>query len=64
MRAENLSEANLYIQSVTLNGAAYDKSFIRHEDIVKGGTLTFVMGPQPNRSWAVAPESAPYSMSR
>ena len=61
--ADNLSDANVYIQSVTLQGKPYDKSFIRHEDIVQGGTLAFVMGPTPNRTWATAPGSAPYSMS-
>ena len=64
VRAENLSESNLYIQSVTLRGQPYDKAYVRHEDIVQGGTLTFVMGARPNPAWATAPESAPYSMSR
>jgi predicted alpha-1,2-mannosidase len=64
VRADNLSPSNIYIQSVTLNGAPYDKAFVRHEDIVKGGTLVFAMGPSPNPSWASAPASAPYSMSR
>jgi predicted alpha-1,2-mannosidase len=62
--AENLSETNLYIQSVSLRGKAYDKAYIRHEDILAGGTLRFVMGPRPNPAWASSPESAPYSMSR
>jgi predicted alpha-1,2-mannosidase len=64
VRAENLSDANLYVQSARLNDAPYDKSYVRHEDIVRGGTLTFVMGPKPNPAWASAPASAPYSMSR
>ena len=64
VETQNLSDANVYIQSVTLRGKPYDKSYIRHEDIVQGGTLTFVMGPQPNRTWATAKESAPYSMSK
>ena len=61
--AENLSEANLYIQSATLRGEPYDKSYIRHEDILRGGTLAFVMGPRPNPAWGSAPASAPYSMT-
>jgi predicted alpha-1,2-mannosidase len=64
MRAENLSSSNFYVQSALLDGAPYDKAYIRHEDIVKGGTLAFTMGPQPNPAWASSPESAPYSMSR
>jgi predicted alpha-1,2-mannosidase len=64
VRADNLSGSNLYIQSATLNGAPYDKAYIRHEDIVRGGTLTFVMGPRPNPAWATAAQSVPYSMTR
>ncbi len=61
--AEGLSARNLYIQSAALDGRPYDKAFVRHEDIVRGGTLRFVMGPRPKHNWASAPESAPYSMS-
>jgi predicted alpha-1,2-mannosidase len=61
--AENVSDGNLYIQSAKLDGKAYDKAFLRHEDLARGGTLTFAMGPKPNRSWASSRESAPYSMS-
>lgn len=62
--AENLSEQNLYIQSATLRGEPYEKAYLRHEDLVRGGTLTFVMGPRPNPAWASGPKSAPYSMSQ
>lgn len=64
MVAEDLSEENLYIQSVSLNGEPYDKAYLRHEDLVAGGTLVFRMGPEPNPDWASSPASAPYSMSR
>ena len=62
--AEGLSEKNLYVQSARLNGAPYDKAFLRHSDLAAGGTLTFVMGPAPNPAWAISPAAAPYSMSR
>jgi predicted alpha-1,2-mannosidase len=62
--AENLSDANLYVQSATLDGELYDRAYLRHGDIMKGGTLRFVMGPAPNRGWASGAEAAPYSMSR
>ena len=64
MEARGLSTANRYIQSATLNGRAHDKAFLRHEDVVKGGTLVFEMGPRPNRKWATGPDAVPYSMSR
>jgi predicted alpha-1,2-mannosidase len=62
--AEGLSAQNIYIQSARLDGKAYDKAYVRHQDLVRGGTLVFRMGPTPNKTWATAPASAPYSMSR
>ena len=44
IRANNNSSVNKYIQSVTLNGQPYNKSWIAHEDIMKGGVLEFQMG--------------------
>ena len=41
--AEGLSEENKYVESITLNGQPYTKSYITHEDIVNGGTLVFKM---------------------
>ena len=49
--APNQSKANMYIQSAKLNGVALNSPFIRHKDIVTGGTLEFVMGPNPNKEW-------------
>jgi len=62
IEAEGYSEANLYIQSATLNGAPYDRFFITHDDIVNGGTLSFVMGDTPNRKWASNPGVTPGAM--
>ena len=44
--AEGLSDDNRYIGSITLNGKPYDKPYIAHEDIVKGGSLVYHMAPQ------------------
>ena len=62
--AKNNSAANVYIQSATLNGAPLNKPWFSHADIVNGGSLDFVMGPQPNKDWGSAPDAAPPSMSR
>lgn len=45
--AQGLSDANVHIQSALLNGRPFNQSWIGHEDIVRGGTLTVVMGPRP-----------------
>ena len=44
--AQNNSDRNRYIQSVTLNGKPYDKGYIEHKDITAGSTLVLNMGPQ------------------
>ena len=36
-----------------------NKPWIYHSDVVKGGTLVLVMGPQPNKKWGSALEAAP-----
>ena len=60
--ANGLSNDNFYIQSATLNGKSYQKSFLKHHDIMKGGKLIFEMGPEPNPEWASTIESIPESV--
>lgn len=49
IRALREKKEDIYIQSVTLNGAPYPLSYIRHGDIVKGGELEFVLGSSPSK---------------
>jgi putative alpha-1,2-mannosidase len=44
----NVSAANKYIQSATMNGKPLNKPWFEHSDTVKGGTLVLKMGPRPN----------------
>ncbi len=50
IRAENLDEQNIYIQSATLNGKPLDRFSITHDEIVNGGELVFRMGKEPFKS--------------
>lgn len=59
--AEGNSPENIYIQSATLNGRPYTKGYIRYEEVMKGGNLTFRMGPQPNPEFGSRPEDRPHS---
>ena len=45
--AENYSPNHMYVEEVTLNGATLDRSWIKHEEIVHGGILKFVMTGAP-----------------
>jgi putative alpha-1,2-mannosidase len=62
--ANNNSDKNIYIQSATLNGKAFNKPWFTHADIAKGGRLVLNMGPAPNKKWGSAPDAAPPSMSK
>jgi predicted alpha-1,2-mannosidase len=61
--AENFSDTNNYVGAVELNGKPVTRAVIRHEDIMSGGEVRFVMQAAPNKTWATSVSSRPYSMS-
>lgn len=61
--SNNNSQRNCYIQSMTLNGKADDRNFIRYDAIQQGGELIFEMGKQPNKQRGTDQKSVPYSLS-
>jgi len=58
---KNNGENNIYIQSIKLNGKTYSKAYITHKDIMRGGRLEIVMGPEPGRTFAVDKNDFPTS---
>jgi len=61
--ARNNSAKNPYIQSASLNGKPLDRAWIRHSEIVNGGTLEFVMGSTPNKDWGSSKSQIPPSLT-
>jgi len=61
IKTENNSKKNIYIQSASLNGKPYSRSFLKHQDIMNGGEIRFVMGSDPNKVWGIKKEDRPYS---
>ncbi|HTI98475.1 MAG TPA: GH92 family glycosyl hydrolase [Dongiaceae bacterium] len=59
VKTVNNSAENMYVQSATLNGQPLQRAWLRHSEVVAGGTLELVMGPQPNEAWGSAPEQLP-----
>jgi predicted alpha-1,2-mannosidase len=63
IKAGNVSEENIYIQSLRLNGKPYNKSWLKHDDIFgDNATLEFEMGSSPNKKWAGSKKALPPSM--
>ena len=58
---EGLSDAHPYVGQVILDGAPLSRSFLRHEEIMQGGTLRFVMQATPNKEWATGKQDRPFS---
>ena len=48
IEAKDVSDENVYVQSVTLNGKPLEKPELSHADLLGGGSLEFVMGPSPS----------------
>ena len=52
--AKNNTPENRYVQRITLDGKPYDKPYITHGEVMRGGVLEFEMGPEP-ALWYDAP---------
>lgn len=57
----NLSDKNIYIKSVILNGKNLERSYITHNEIMNGGKIEFNMQSVPNKTWAVKKSDCPVS---
>ena len=53
-----------YIQAMTFNGQPYTRNYLRHEDLLRGGSIQFQLSATPNRSRGTADTDAPYSFSK
>ena len=63
IKGRNNNKNNVYVDSAKLNGKAFNKTFLSHQQILQGGELSFDMTNQPNKVWATSKDAVPYSMS-
>jgi putative alpha-1,2-mannosidase len=61
IETRNNSKEHVFVQSVSLNGKKIDNCWIDRSLLMKGGSLVWEMGPQPNTKWGTA--TPPPSMS-
>jgi putative alpha-1,2-mannosidase len=54
MTAENISDQNIYVQSVRLNGKTWESPFLPYRELKNGGTIVFTMGSRPSQ-WGTRP---------
>lgn len=51
VKAEGVSRNSFYIQSATLNGKEFNRTWLDYSEIARGGTVVFKMGEEPS-DWA------------
>lgn len=61
IEAPGNSDESIYIQSASLNGNDYSRSFIEHQDIMAGGNMVLTMGEEPSIDWGAEKEDFPVS---
>lgn len=50
IRAPGVSNKNIYIASVRLNGKPHKRAFFTHDELMRGGTLEFAMTDKPSKT--------------
>ncbi|WP_285745098.1 GH92 family glycosyl hydrolase [Lentzea sp. NBRC 105346] len=63
INAPKNSRSNIYVQSVKVNGQAYNKTWLPHDVLANGATIDFDMGSSPS-SWGTSPDAAPESITK
>lgn len=63
LTAHNSSSEAKYIGSMSINRQPYEKNYLDHETLLKGGAIDFYMQAQPNRQRGTEEASFPYSFS-
>lgn len=62
--AQNCSQSNKYIQSLSINGTPSTKNFFTHDQLMQGGNIHYVMGSTPNKQRGISDSDAPYSFTK
>jgi predicted alpha-1,2-mannosidase len=58
MSAANISDTNIYVQSVKVNGKDWNTPFLPYREIQSGATIEFTMGPKASE-WGTKPGQPP-----
>ena len=64
IKANDNTDDNCYVKSLTLNGKPYSKNYIKRSDLMQGAQFVYTMSPTPNYSRGTAESDAPYSFSK
>ncbi len=61
--SNNISNDNIYIKSIKLNGKPYNKNYILYQNINNGGVLEFTMDNKPNKNQGKVKDAIPVNIA-
>lgn len=61
--AKDNTDTNRYVDKMIVNGTEYNLNYLKHNDLMQGVEINYLMSDSPNKSRGIAKESAPYSFS-
>ncbi len=59
--SEGMDGAHAYVRSVLLNGKTVERSYVTHEELMRGGELHFIFSTEAEAAWSRKALAAPYS---
>lgn len=62
--AANNDAEHRYIQSMELNGLDCTRNYLTHDELMKGGSIQYVMTARPNKERGTNRRDAPYSFTK
>ncbi|HWC15453.1 MAG TPA: GH92 family glycosyl hydrolase [Terriglobales bacterium] len=63
IEAKRRTRKDKYIDSITFNGKAYEKLWLDHSDLARGGTLIFAMTSNPSKQFGAVASAIPPSLT-
>ena len=63
IKADNNQFDNRYIKEMKVNGKAYSRNFLTHDQLMKGANIQVQMSPAPNKRRGITEKDVPYSLS-
>ncbi len=63
LSAPGNSIENRYIDQMTVNGKPYDLNYLKHDDLMNGAEINYIMSDSPNKSRGATDSASPYSFS-
>ncbi|MCE3283467.1 MAG: hypothetical protein K0Q66_2204, partial [Chitinophagaceae bacterium] len=61
IKAKRPTPGSFYVKGIKLNNKPHTASYIRHTDIMNGGSFEFTLSPSPVKTWATKNQDLPHS---